>query len=297
MNTFFSALGGKLAEKWLSLLVLPGALHVAVVAAACTLSHGRAFDLALLRETAERLAARPASSSPGVILLVAAGVLAAASVVGLTVSALGRGVERLWYSDGTGRPAWLLTAYRLRRWERADERLRRLIKSAVAEEEPATGARARAEVRRARARRNRIGRVRPHGPTWIGDGLHAVDQRIRKSYAVDLGVIWPRLWLVVPDQCRAEITTAGDAHAAAARLYGWAVLYLPVGAVWWPVLPVVVVLILVAQIRARSSSANLTDLVGAAVDLYGRDLARQLGVSGDGPFTRETGTVVDEALR
>ncbi|MTD57554.1 hypothetical protein [Amycolatopsis pithecellobii] len=288
MNAFLSALGGKLAEKWLSLLVLPGALYLAVVAAAVILRHHRPFEIGLLRETMDRVAASPASSSPGAILLTAAGILAAATFAGLTVSALGRGIERLWYAEGTGVVGRLRIAWRRRRWDAADARLHRSLKAGPA---------ARRKALRAQARRDRIGRIRPHGPSWIGDGVFGVEQRIRHCYAMQLGQIWPLLWLVVPDQCRAEITAARDAQAASARLSAWAVLYLVAGAVWWPAVPVAVVLAVTARFRARDSAVNLADLVSGAVDLHGRELATRLGVAAEGPFTRDTGAAVEAALR
>ncbi|URN10988.1 hypothetical protein LUW77_00475 [Streptomyces radiopugnans] len=45
MGGLLSELGKKLAERWLSLLVLPGALYLAVLGTAALLGHGHPFDL------------------------------------------------------------------------------------------------------------------------------------------------------------------------------------------------------------------------------------------------------------
>ncbi|WP_326770755.1 hypothetical protein OG978_44460 (plasmid) [Streptomyces sp. NBC_01591] len=54
MGGLLSELGKKLAERWFSLLVLPGALYLAVLAVAQTLGHTHPFD-------ALRLAGRSSS--------------------------------------------------------------------------------------------------------------------------------------------------------------------------------------------------------------------------------------------
>ncbi|MGV9535821.1 hypothetical protein ACWDR9_19590, partial [Streptosporangium sandarakinum] len=145
--------------------------------------------------------------------------------------------------------------------------------------------------------RNDIALCLPRHATWIGDRLYAMDRRVHDAYDLDLTGAWPRLWLVIPDTARAELTAARDAHAAAARLAGWAVLYLSVAAVWWPAVLVAMVVGATAWARARATTASLADLVEASVDLYGRDLAVQLGLPGDGPMSRETGLAITSTLR
>ena len=71
-------------------------------------------------------------------------------------------------------------------------------------------------------------------PTWIGDRLYACRVRTATAYGLDLGAMWPRLWLIVPDVVRTEIGVAREAFSAAARLMAWALLYLALGIWWWP---------------------------------------------------------------
>ncbi|MGA4959860.1 hypothetical protein [Streptomyces lavendulocolor] len=121
MNAFLAELGKKLAERWVSLLVVPGALFVALAAAGTALGHRHALDRRLLGRAVEELAThydrRPVSA---VLLFVA--VLAAAAVAGLLARALGTVVERAWLISG---PAWLtgpLVRRRKDRWTTAAER-------------------------------------------------------------------------------------------------------------------------------------------------------------------------------
>ncbi|MFI6536976.1 hypothetical protein ACIBHY_31315 [Nonomuraea sp. NPDC050547] len=89
--------------------------------------------------------------------------------------------------------------------------------------------------------------------------------RVRRAYALDLLAAWPRLWLLLPDPPRAEITAVQDGHAAAARLGGWALLYLLLGAVWWPALIAAMVLGLTSWYRARSTADVLAALIEAGL--------------------------------
>ena len=99
-----------------------------------------------------------------------------------------------------------------------------------------------------------------------------------KTYALDLTAAWPRLWLIVPDQVRTELGGARDTFNAAARFAAWAVLYLILGAWWWPAVPVALIVGTAAVRRGRLAAGNLADLIESAVDLYGGDLAAKLGV-------------------
>lgn len=284
MTAFLSALAGKAAEKWLGLLVLPGAGYLACAAAAVVLGHAHALDLGELQKAVDRLAAHPGASSAGAILLVAAGMLAAAALAGLCARASAVVVERLWTMRGDGWPARVLVQRRVRRWREAD----------AAVEAAGT----RAELSRAIERRDAIALVRPRRPTWIGDRLHAVDQRVYDAYDLDLSSAWPRLWLTVPDAVRAELVSAREAYGAACGLAGWAVLYLVLGAWWWPALPAAVVVAATAWVRGRSATAVFADLVEATIDLHAITLAQELGLTGERPaLTRDVGDAITATLR
>ncbi|MFF1651616.1 hypothetical protein [Streptomyces sp. NPDC058240] len=95
MGVLLSQLGTKLAERWLSLLVLPGALYLAVAATGHTLGHLHPFDLARLTHQITAWARHPAASTVGGQVVLLAAILAGAAAAGLVAQALGLLTERL----------------------------------------------------------------------------------------------------------------------------------------------------------------------------------------------------------
>ncbi|MEU4541497.1 hypothetical protein AB0G15_42375 [Streptosporangium sp. NPDC023825] len=295
MSGFFDELGKKLAERWLTLLVFPGLIYLVCLTIALVLQHDNALCPETLLKEMDRLTAQPAAANARVLLLAVVAILAAAGAAGLAAGALGWLLERAWNSKGRHRPARWLTAHRQRRWDNAQTRVRRQT-TLAARARPASGE-SPPDVAAAIAARQSIGLLRPQRPTWIADRLHAADQRLYQAYDLDLTSAWPRLWLIIPDTARTELTTAHNAYSTAARLAGWAILYLPLAWWWWPALPITAVLTMTAWIRARTAIAVLADLVEATVDLFSRDLAIQLGILTDGPMTRHAGLAVTVTLR
>ncbi|MFE6818799.1 hypothetical protein [Streptomyces sp. NPDC057677] len=123
MTTFLATLGGKLADTWVSLLVLPGLLYLSVASGASVLGHRHALDHGLLTARIDALAGDPAALAPGTVIVFGVLLLVAAAGVSRLAAALGAGVERLWLGDWPAplRPAArALTRRRAARWEAAD---------------------------------------------------------------------------------------------------------------------------------------------------------------------------------
>ncbi|EGG44761.1 MULTISPECIES: hypothetical protein [Streptomyces] len=293
MIKFLEALGGKLAERWLALLLGPGALLLCVAAAGTTLGQRHWYRLGPLTERLDRLSTEPALRNTGTLVLALAGLLAASAGLGLAAGALGAALERLWLADRPRR----LVERRRRRWDEA----RRDYEAALLEAatrtfaEEAAAARERAHV--CNARRNRIALARPARSFWLGDRLAAVDTRIWETYRLDLTSAWPRLWLTLPEDVRTEIGAARARLAAATRLAAWSLGYLAVGLVWWPSALAGVVTAATAWRRARVAGAAFADLAESAVDLHGRTLADRLGIPCEGVLTEETGAAITGLLR
>ena len=131
MSGFLSELGKKIAERWLTLLVLPGLFYLTCLAIALTLRHPRALEPGPLRDAVNRLAVQPAAGSPGVLLLTATAILAAAAAAGFAAGGLGRLTERAWNAEGHRWPARLLTRRRQQRWKDADAEVQARIAAAV----------------------------------------------------------------------------------------------------------------------------------------------------------------------
>ncbi|MET7458238.1 hypothetical protein ABZT03_41710 [Streptomyces sp. NPDC005574] len=300
MNAFLGELGRKLAERWLTLLLLPGALYVTVVTVASVLGQGRALDLRGLSSWIDGLAAARGAGQAGIVVLVAAGALAAAAGAGLAAAALGEGVALLWAAQGRRGPGRWLAERRRERWRRAYAEVVAARRAVALSAVPPHGAdpQARAALRAALERCRRICPVPADRPTWIGDRLRAVDLRVHHAYRVDLEALWPRLWLALPDPARAELTGAHAAFRANARLTGWGLMYLLVALWWWPAAVVAAVTLATAWVRARGAAQALADLVEGAVDLYGRDVAAALGaLAADAGLDRVSGDAVSALLR
>jgi hypothetical protein len=272
MSEFLGELGKKLAERWVTLLAIPGLLYLAAATLAVALGQSHALDVHELTGQIAKWAASPALKSTGGAILIIAAVLAGSVVAGLAAAAVGRLTEIVWTLPGRRGPARWLAEWRRRRFQAAKQ---------IADDPNASEA----QVRKAMATADRICLIEASRPTWIGDRLRACQARVKRTYGIDLNAAWPRLWLVAPEVVRQEISAARSAYSASARLVGWALLYLVLGIWWWPAAPIALIVGTAAIIKARLSTRDLADLIESAVDLHAADLAAQLGQAVTGPVT------------
>ncbi|MGV9772383.1 hypothetical protein [Streptosporangium sp. NPDC003464] len=303
MSDLLSELGKKLAERWLTLLVLPGALFLATLAAAWQLGHTGWYEVGRLLEITDGKAKSLSASVAGTALLLIVFLLSSAAC-GVVAQAIGSLLERLWFAADWrqwGPPLrWLAHRRVARRQQRY--RLRRDEVGRVAALSHALDGSARqdadAELDVAARRLSEISDEAPRRPTWMGDRMQAVDIRLHRSLGLELAVVWPHLWLHVPESTRSAVTTARTEVSRAAALGGWGLLYLLVGALWWPGLLVPVVITVTARRRARTATDGYATLVEAAVRLHVGGLARRLGFPhSTGPFPRRLGEDLTAHLR
>lgn len=96
MNAFLGELGKKLTGRWLTLLVLPGALYLSVAFSARALGQAHPTDTARISARITSWSKAPAATNvAGQVLL-----LAAAAAVGLIAASLGAGFEQLVLAAG-----------------------------------------------------------------------------------------------------------------------------------------------------------------------------------------------------
>ncbi|KAA9158556.1 hypothetical protein FPZ12_022200 [Amycolatopsis acidicola] len=302
LGGFGGQLGKSLADKWLGLLALPGALYLAVVAVAGALGQSHALDVPQLVRQVTAWAHAPAAGTVGgqVVLLLA--LLAGSVMTGLVARVLGAGIERVVLAAGWHSwPRWIRplaqwrTLARRRRWDNAHAGYSAAWTEAA--QAKALGRKVDAEPRHAALRaRSAIAAERPDRPTWSGDRIHGVSERLRRDHRLDLALLWPHLWLVLPEQERTEITAARTSITRATELGAWALLYAPLVILWWPAGVVAVVLAIGARGRVRATTDTYAQLVEAAVRLHTRDLAERLGIEYAGPLTPDAGETFDEVL-
>lgn len=285
MGGFLNALGQKLAERWLTLLVLPGALFLAGATVARTLGQAHALDLGRLTDRITGWAQTPATTTAGGQVILLGAVLAAAAAAGLAAQGLGTLIQRTvlaadWrtWPGPLRRWAHARVARRRARWTTAAHHYQRQLDS-DASALARTGRRTDPAPRRAAHHAvQRISAEEPGRPTWSGDRIHSTALRLERDQHLDLPLVWPHLWLVLPDTTRTEITAAEQALTRATTLGGWALLYAPLTACWWPAAPLTAALALTASHRLRTAADTYARLVEAAARLYTTDLAVQLGI-------------------
>jgi hypothetical protein len=143
----------------------------------------------------------------------------------------------------------------------------------------------------------RVSPERPERPTWCGDRIAAVRTRLARDHRADLAVLWPHLWLVLPEEERVEVTAAREDLSRATGLTAWGLLYLPLTVWWWPAAPVSAAVTGIAWVRARSAAGNYATLVEAVVRLHAVELADRVGVAHEGTFSGELGERLTLRLR
>ncbi|MBE1582330.1 hypothetical protein ACFPOI_31340 [Nonomuraea angiospora] len=316
MGGLLAELGKKIADRWFTLLVLPGLLYVAALAAAHALGHAHPFDARRVTDRLETVDA-DAASAAGLALLGA--YLLAAATAGLTAQSLGSLVERLWLAaDWAGWPpplrqlAALRTRGRHRRWTEAVSNYHETREKAAAAHVrarlaanppiparpgPALSSPLPSPRELAHRKILRIAAEPPTRPTWMGDRLNDATVRLNRDLGLDLATVWPYLWLTAPDTTRTEIIAARETLTRATTLAGWGLLYLAVAALWWPGLPIAAAVLVTAWRRARTACDMYALLVEATAHLQSADLAHRLGLEPTGPITRETGTALTDLVR
>ncbi|GAA1900961.1 hypothetical protein GCM10009837_24870 [Streptomyces durmitorensis] len=305
MNPLLATLGGKLTERWLNLLVLPGALFLAATAVGTTLGHRHWHDVDRLRATLDDLAARPALDRTGTAALLVALVLLTAAAASLASQFLGGAIEKYWLRFGRDPLSRALTARRERQWLAWDAQLDDAVARATPTISAADGAvrvdrSVGARIQAIGEARDRISLCAPKRPTWYGDRMQATADRVEAAYGVDLAALWPRLWLILPEPAVRQIEAARDSFSAAARLAAWAVGYALLACWWWPAALVAVGCGAVARSRARAALDALAGLTEAAVDVHGRELATRVGLLGPdttGLLAHDTGDGMSEVFR
>ncbi|MEL6816116.1 MAG: hypothetical protein AAFP03_15120 [Cyanobacteria bacterium J06598_3] len=107
-------------------------------------------------------------------------------------------------------------------------------------------------------------------PTRLGNILRSAEDHCAAKYGLDAIICWPRLWLLLPDAVKTELSAARESLNLTARLWLWGVLFLlwaPVFLVWWP-LPLGLLTALLAHRWMLQAAQVYGDLLESAFDLY-----------------------------
>ncbi|CAL9675561.1 hypothetical protein SUDANB105_07855 [Streptomyces sp. enrichment culture] len=263
MTAFLNGLGAKLAERWVSLLLLPGLLYGAAVLCAAWLSHDHALDERLLADHAENYL-KSYGGRPYAAAVLAVLVLLAVAGLGLLARFAAFLVGRAWLGP----------------WPR-----------------PLTPLTNRLTERRRRRAPDGLERYRPARPTAAADRVRLIDERLDAEYGLRAALLWPRLWLLLSPDVRAPIQATADSYTAATTLAGWGLLYLVLGPLWWPSLLIGAAMCATAAVRLRSAIDDFAVLVESAVDTHQPALAAAFSLTlANGSISPAQGADVTDRL-
>jgi hypothetical protein len=269
-GSFWDAVTGKLAERWASMSAPAVVFWAGGVLAWVYAGSGWSRLPTITRWLNHQTGASQIAALLGALVVVAASALI---VQRLTTPFL-RLFEGYW-------PGYLhgLTVRRREhalRHKRADETAWRQLKRDTDGTEPTADQRAKL-ARLENRRRRRPVRDSEMLPTRIGNILRAAETRPFHRYGLDAVIVWPRLWLVLPDASRQELTAARSSLDNSVAAVIWGVGFLSFTSLaWWaaPVGIAVAVSALVWWVPARAEV--FADLIEGAYDLYRGSLYQQL---------------------
>jgi len=245
MGELLSEVGKKLAERWLTALLLPGLLIIAAAICGSVLGHRDALNFTLLAIELQRLG-NDLQPQPAATILAIAGAFLCSTATGFAAQALGVGVQRALV--GT-RPRWLV------RFGHTHTEPEPPIKHAPP------------------------GTVRSPRLTSIGDRFRLMGERVNTQYGLIVTLAWPRLWLLLSDQARTPLVISHTSYRTAITMTAWGLLYIILGAIWWPAALAGMITAFVGYRRAMTTAAVFADLIESVVDIYQHALADAVGIA------------------
>jgi hypothetical protein len=113
-------------------------------------------------------------------------------------------------------------------------------------------------------------------PTQFGNILRAAEERPQNQYGLDTFICWSRLWLLLPDSVKTELTEARMTLNIGARIWLWSLLFLLWTPLAWWAFPAGVISAYLAYHWLLNSAIIYGDLLESAFDLYRLELYKAL---------------------
>ncbi len=266
MTDFLSGLAGRLTDRWLTGVFLPGALFVAVVTAAVALGQHDALNPTRLADHVGNAVSGATDAGPSPWVLAVLGLITAATLVGLILSFVAESVvQRALVAS---RPRFIVDARRRRtiqQWEQRDQ-------------PPAV-------------------RYAPARVTAAGDRLRLIGERADAQYGLSIVDVWPRLWILISADTRSMVTAAYQGYATSLIQIAWGTGCLLLSPVWWPAAAIAVAAVAWGMRRVRETAGSLAVLIESTVDTHQVQLAAALGVDvPSGRVTPNEGNTINDIL-
>lgn len=114
-------------------------------------------------------------------------------------------------------------------------------------------------------------------PTRLGNVLRTAEDYSWNRYGLAIGVLWPRLWLVMPKEARREISHARARLDGAVRLCLWSILFLIWSVwAWWWVVPVSILGMIAGYLKTHKAAGIFGELICTSFDLYRAEIYKSL---------------------
>ena len=107
-----------------------------------------------------------------------------------------------------------------------------------------------------------------HMPTRLGNILQAFESRPAVRYGLNTELCWPRLWMLLPDGAKQEITEARSRLSFAAQVWIWGVLFTVWTAWAWWALPVGILTAILAYLRMLVVAGVYGELLESCFDIH-----------------------------
>lgn len=268
LTSFWEGVGGKLADRWAAVATPAFIFWLAGLLAYAYHRNGISAITARLGKWSA-----PAQIAALAIALLV--VVASAVVVQRLTTPCLRLLEGYW-------PAWcgpVRERMTRRAWNQSakDEAAAQRLAPHIYGQDGATAAQL-SEFARLEERRH----LRPEEkdrfmPTRIGNIIRAAELRPYRKYGLDTIVVWPRLWIVLPDSTRKELLSARAGLDSAAAAAIWGILFCAFSGLTPWCIPVglgIAAIAVKGWLPARAEAYG--DMLEAAYDMHRTALYQQL---------------------
>lgn len=287
-SKFWESAAAGVADKWLERLFSPSLVFWAAAGAAYSFRYGR-------QDLIDRLSpSEPVDQAILVVMLLV--IVVGTSAVTEATSFWVLRILEGYFPKGLGPLRRFLTKRKRRQIDRVDSDWGTLAKTYDSHS---------AQDRQKYTRLDRI-RVRyPENrnqvmPTSLGNIMRACETYPQQRYGIAATLLWPRIWLAVPTDIRAELGAAQTKILRSVQPVFLSVLsFAFVKWAWW--FPLISIFSCWMTYRAsQAAAATFGDLLCAAFDLYHRSAIELMGwplPPEDKPLKPETGRALTQFIR